>query len=113
MRVYRDEILKKSFRGRLYTKLLYRSSEKALKVLIDNPELMLAARNLIETNEDAVFEVLNGNEGVVYNTDEIIAFLNLYARKSPPALKALAKSVKKGMLRKKRRGRLFFGFRLK
>jgi hypothetical protein len=113
LREYRDEILSKKARGRLYRKLLYKNSEEALEVLLDNPELILQAKYLFETNKDAVFDVLNGKKGVIHNTDEIIAFLKAFAKKSPPRLKALAKLVKKGMLRKKRKGKLFLGFRLK
>jgi hypothetical protein len=113
LRAYRDEILSQKARGRLYKKLLYNNSEDALEVLLDNPELISQARYLIETNKDAVFDVLNGKKGVIHNTDEIIAFLKAFSKKSPPRLKALAKLVKRGMLRKKRKGKLFLGFRLK
>jgi hypothetical protein len=113
LREYRDEILSKKARGRLYKKLLYKNSEDALEVLLDNPELIAQARDLIEANKDAIFDVLNGDVGVIYNTDEIIAFLKAFGKKSPRRLKALTKLVKKGMLRKKRKGKLFLGFRLK
>ena len=112
LREYRDEILSQKVRGKRFRKLLYKNSEKALEVLLDNPELIPQARDLIEANMDAVIDVLNGDVGVIYNTDEIIAFLNAFAAKSPPRLKALANLVKRGMLRNKRKGKLFLGFRL-
>jgi hypothetical protein len=113
LREYRDEILSRKARGRLYKRLLYNNSEDALEVLLNNPELISKARELIEANRDAVFDVLNGKKGVIHNTDEIIAFLKAFGKKSPRRLKALTKLVKKGMLRKKRKGRLFLGFKLK
>jgi hypothetical protein len=63
--------------------------------------------------QGAVSGVLDGSEGIIYNTDEIVDFLDAYAKKAPPALKMLAKIVKWDMLRKKRRKELFLGFRLK
>ena len=113
LREYRDEILSKKARGRRFRKLLYKNSEDALDVLLDNPELISQARHLIEANKDAVIDALNGKKGVIHNTDEIIAFLKEFGKKSPPRLKALAKLVRKVMLRKKRKGKLFLGFRLK
>jgi Zn-dependent metalloprotease len=113
IRRYRDEFLTKTRKGRLYTTSLYKRSEVALEVLVANPELMLQAKDLIKANRDAVSEVLNGNEGVIYNTDEIVSFLNAYAEKSPMALKILAYVVKWEMLIKRRRGETFLGFGLR
>jgi hypothetical protein len=113
LRQYRDEFLIKTIKGKLYTKLLYNRSEEALQVLLQNPELMMEAKHLIEANKDAVSDVLHGNEGVIYNTDEIVSFLKAYARKSPPGLKLLAITVEKEMLRQQRQGEKFLGFRLK
>ncbi len=113
LREYRDKILSRTTKGRMYEILIYKSSDEALKVLLDNPELMLEAKYLIEANKDAVSEVLNGNEGVIYNTDEIISFLHAYARKAPPALKVLALTIKREMLKERGQDGLFFDFRLK
>jgi hypothetical protein len=44
--------------------------------------------------------------------DEIITFLDAYAERSSPALKTLASLVKKDMLRRQKRGKLFLGFGL-
>ena len=111
-RQYRDAFLTKTAKGKLYTTLLYNSSEEALEVLLNNPELMLEAKELIEADKDAVSEVLNGNEGAIYNTDEIISFMAAYAQKSPPALKGLTRMVIREMLKKRKQGKLFLGFRL-
>ena len=113
LRQYRDESLNKTKKGRLYTRLLYKRSKQALQVLLRNPELMKEAKHLIEANKGAVSGVLNGNEGVIYNTDEIVSFLKAYAKKSPPVLKLLAITVEKEMLRQQRQGGKFLGFRLK
>ena len=112
LRQYRDEFLNKTPKGRLYTSLLYKRSEKALQVLLQNPELMMEANYLIDTNKDAVIQALNGNEGVIYNTDEIVSFLKAYARKSPPGLKLLANTIKWKMLIKQMQGEPFLGFTL-
>jgi Zn-dependent metalloprotease len=112
MRQYRDEVLAKSSRGRLYKGLLYRNSEKALAVLKNNPELMARASGLIQVNKSAISDVLAGQEGVIYNTDEIAAFLRDYAQKSPAGVKFFANIVKVAMLKHKKKNKLFLGFRL-
>ncbi len=113
LREYRDQLLTKTETGALYTELLYESSEEALEVLIDHPELMSRARDLIEANREAVAEVLNGSQGVIDNTDEVVSFLEDYADVSPPALKALANMVKTEILKKQEGGETFLGFGLK
>jgi len=112
LRQYRDNFLIRKESGRLYTKLLYRSSEEALEVLLTNPKLMLRAEKLIEANKDAVAEVVSGNRGVIYNTDEIVSFLDAYARKSSAPLKLLAITVKREMLEKQEQGEPFLGLEL-
>ncbi|MHA2283885.1 MAG: sialidase family protein [Promethearchaeota archaeon] len=110
LRRYRDQFLANTKWGRLYTRLLYRSSEDALEVLVNDPDLMLRAKDLIQNNMDAVFAVSNGNIGVIDNTWEIVSFLDDFADASPPALRLLAKSVKRNILRSRRRGKTFLGF---
>ena len=112
-RQYRDEFLSNRTRGVTYKTLLYMFSEQALEVLLNNPELMTQAKVLIEANRDAVLDVLYGCEGIIYSTDQIAAFLNAYAQKSPPILKIMVYIIRWDMLQKQRRGVLFFGFRLK
>jgi hypothetical protein len=113
LRQYRDEFLSKTPKGAIYKTLLYKFSEQALQVLLRYPELMVQAKVLIESNRDAVSDILNGSEGIIHNTDGIATFLSAYAKKSPPILKIVAYIVKWDMLRNQRQGQLFFGFRLK
>lgn len=112
LRQYRDEVLTTTAKGKLYATLLYENSDEALDVLLDNPRLLYKAKNLIEANMDAVLAVLDGSTGVIYNTNEIISFLDAYARKSPRSLRFLVSTVKRSMLQSQRRGTLFLGFRL-
>jgi hypothetical protein len=112
MRQYRDDVLTQTDRGRFYTKLLYQSSENALDVLNKNPELIAQAAELIRLNKGAISDVLAGGEGVIYNTDKIVAFLGVYAQKSPPGLRFFANLVKAGLINHKRDGKPFLGFRL-
>jgi PKD repeat protein len=113
LRQYRDEFLSKTAKGKLYTRLLYNRSEKALQVLLQNPELLMEAKHLIEANKGAVSEVIGGEEGVIYNTDEIISFLDAYASEASPALKALANMIRWKMVTSEKQGEPFLGFRLK
>ena len=114
LRQYRDEFLSKTKKGELYKRLLYKNSEEALQVLLANPELMMEANNLIDTNKDAVTQVLNGNEGVIYKTDEIVSFLKAYAGKSKSSrgLKILANMIAREMLIKQKQCKPFLGFTL-
>jgi hypothetical protein len=112
LRKYRDEILSNTDKGREYKKLLYKHSEDVLEVLLDNPELITQAKDLIYANILAVDDVLHGQEGVIYNTHEIEAFLDAYTENAPPRLKLFVKMVKWHMLNCQRKGKLFFGFRL-
>ncbi|GAX60611.1 subtilisin-like serine protease [Candidatus Scalindua japonica] len=109
---YRDESLSKTNIGKLLTKLFYMVSAKAVETLNDNPELIAEARSLIDKNRKDVSDVLDGRDGVIYNTDEIVSFLSNYANDSPPLLKVILNVIKKDMLQKKKRGELFFGFKL-
>jgi hypothetical protein len=109
---YRDEVLNKTKNGSRYTNLLYRHSQEALEVLLFNPRLMLRAKALIEANRDAVSQVLNGMEGMIHDTEEIVTFLDALAAKSPAGLRSLAVRVKSEMLRKQKRGEPFLGFTL-
>ena len=111
-RQYRDKFLRKTKEGKLYTDLLYKSSKKALSVLIDNPELMLQAMELIAAHKEAVSEVLSNEEGVIRNSGEILNFLNAFADKSPAALKLLANMIKEEIITKRKQGKLFLGFRI-
>jgi Zn-dependent metalloprotease len=112
LRRYRNEILMDSGFGILYTRLLYESSEDALEVLNQNPELISRAANLITFNIDAVSVVLDGGEGVIHNTDDIISFLQDYARKSSGALRLLANKVRHKMEKCRASGEPFLKFRL-
>jgi hypothetical protein len=113
LRQYRDEILSNTTKGVIFKTLLYKFSKQALQVLLSNSDLMSQAKILIESNRDAVLDVLDADEGIIYNTNGIVAFLDAYAKKSPPILKILAYIVRWDMLRKQRQGKLFHGFRLK
>jgi len=112
LREYRDDILTKTARGRKYKNRLYKHSEKALAVFRKNPELAAQAKDIIYANILAVDDVIHGQEGIIYNTDEIAVFLDAYAKAAPFRLKLLAKIVKWHMRKKQRKGKLFFGFRL-
>jgi hypothetical protein len=110
LRRYRDELLSRTEKGRRYTRLLYRSSEKALGVMLDNPYLMLQLKDLIKANKEAVLDALNGRRGVISGTEQVVSFLESYANEAPPELKGLAIRVRRGILEKQRTGGMFLGF---
>jgi hypothetical protein len=109
LRQYRDDFLTRAKKGKLYTKLAFKISEKALRVLSDNPELMPQAMRLIEANKDAAIEGLNGETNfVIYNGDEVISFLHDYSKKAPLLLKFLTYLLRKEILKKQKKGELVF-----
>ncbi len=112
LRSYRDEYLSKTDKGEIFTGLYYITSEKAIEVMNNDPDLISEAKRLFYDNKDAIYDVLAGYEGIIYNTDEIISFMNNYAKESPLLLKAILNIIKKDILKQKREGELFLGFRL-
>jgi hypothetical protein len=113
LRQYRDEVLSKDPRGKVYKEQLYANSDEALTVLMDNPELLAQARNLINANMGAVVQVLQGHEGYIYDPEEVLAFLQSFEEQSPPQLKALINVVQKEMRHSQRQNETFLGFRLR
>jgi hypothetical protein len=109
LRQYRDDFLNRAKKGKFYTKLAFKISEKALKVLSDNPELMPQAIRLIKANKDAAIEGLNGETiFVIYNGDEVISFLHDYSKKAPLLLRFLTYLLRKEILTKQKKGELVF-----
>lgn len=111
-RQFRDKIVAKTTMGWIYKYFLYKNSSEALSVLLRNPELMLELKDIVSANKDSIEEVLNGNEGIIYNSGEIVSFLESFAQKSPQQLKFLTRMVKRHMLKDQRRNRPFFGLKL-
>lgn len=112
MRKFRDERLATSPEGKLFTEMLYRNSDEVLKVLMENPELLSSARTVLAANRLEILKSLRGEEAALKNPDDVVAFLDAFAAKSPTSLKMLAWMVKDELLRKKNRGEPLFGFRL-
>jgi hypothetical protein len=110
LRRYRDEILVNIKKGRFFTSLLYKSSEEALAVLNNNPELMSRAADLLNANINAVNKVLSGGVGAVYNTRDVLSFLTDYAAKSPPPLSDLAIIVRDNVRQKHMERKPLLGF---
>lgn len=113
LREYRDNILKKNFAGGIFVKTLYGCSESVFKVLMDDPELISRARDLVESNMIFVKKVLAHKNAVVSDTLSISAFIAEMAEKSPPALRKLLNTMNGGMMECYEEGRPFFGFQLK
>jgi hypothetical protein len=74
---------------------------------------MTELKAMIDSNKGGIIKVLDGEEGVLHETNNIISFLDKFAQKSPPALKTLTTEVKKDMINSQKENKLFLGFRLK
>ncbi len=112
MREFRDRRLVQTPEGRLFTGIIYRHSDEALRVLMENPELLSSARAILAANRLEISRSLKGEEAVLKNPDEVVAFLDAFAEKSPLPLKVLAWMVRDELTRKTNRGETLFGFRL-
>lgn len=113
LRRYRDQVLMRSERGQPYTELLYSHSEAALKVLLDNPRLLIAAGELIELHRDAVAAALEGETAEIRHAGAVVDFLKDFAREAPPVLGVLAMGIAKEVNHRQRAGEEMFGFRLR
>jgi hypothetical protein len=112
LRQYRDTILAREPKGALYMGMLDKTSGESLKVLVDNPELIMEAKDIIDTNMEAVSDVLNGKEGTIHSADEIIAFLEAFAEKSPPVLRILVTRMKRNLVERRESSDPYLGFKL-
>ena len=111
-RAYRDKVLSKSSSGKLYRRILYKCSKKALQTFLDHPKLLIQARNLIDFYHDDVLKVLEGKPASLKQSNRIIQFLDDYADHSSFIVKMLTKMVKREMIEKKRNQTAFCGFSL-
>lgn len=111
-RQYRDRVLSNNFKGKFYTGLLYKNSEKALRVLLDNPALMRKAKRLINAHKAAINDVIEGRQARLAQSAAILSFLEIYARQSPPELRFLVRLVIADMRAKQKTGATFQGFKL-
>lgn len=113
LRAYRDVCLSESAPGRRYVDALYEQSGEVLRVLLDNPDLCIGAGRIFSAHRAAVREALAGRHAKVYNTSEILAWLEALARRSPPALSLLARRVMRDLAATQESGEAFFGFDLR
>lgn len=113
LRIYRDQVLSQSQKGALYTWFLYESSEEALQLLLDNPDLMEELQYLLDVHRDAMIAVLNGEEGVIYDSAQISFFLDNLIERSSGDPRLLAFLVKQQLQTSQKKGELFFGFTLR
>lgn len=111
-RKFRDTVLTSTENGKFYKRVLYDNSDAALQVLLENPELVQALSNLMESNMGAVEQAVQGNNAVIYDTEAIISFLDAFAEKSPESLRKLMNMVKADLIDKQQKGEKFFRFQV-
>lgn len=112
LRSYRDQVLGRSAKGRLYTEVLYSHSQEALTTLRNAHGLLSLAKELLESNAGALEKVLQGGEGTLVNEKKLLGFLDGFAAGAPPSLKLLANMIKQELLESRKTGTPFLGFRL-
>lgn len=110
LRSYRDDFLAEDAKGRLYTRLLYGSSDAARRILADDLRLRTRLTEILSSNVQGVQEVLAGGRGTIRDADEVIDFLTDYAREAPLRHKVLAFVIKLELRRAQRTGESFLGF---
>ncbi len=110
LRNYRDQILMKDTDGRVISESLYKHSEAALEVLLKNPSILGKASRLLDQHATAVSDVLAGETASIVNSNEVISFLNEYARRSSPMLRLLVAAVIERIEESRTTGNPAFGF---
>ena len=109
LRQFRDQMLDRAKKGKFRTRIVYIISEKGLKVLHKNPHMIPRARHLIEANQSAISEAINGSPSfVVYDGDEVVAFLHDYSQKAPLFLKILTCMLRRSIVKRQKKGELIF-----
>lgn len=110
---YRDEVLARNALGQRYISQLYGESDAVLDTLLAHPELIARARDLIEQHAPAVAQVLAGEQGVIQDSDAVMAFLTDFAAVSPRPLRMLNDRVIQQLQAARRSGTPVFGLLLR
>jgi len=114
MREYRDEyLIKRSNTGRIYVARIYQHAPEILNILNENPELLDNAKTLVDKNAQAIQAVLNGQAGVIQNTDEVASFLDRVSEKAPEDLKNLITDLRRHIEKSRSSQETFLGLELK
>lgn len=110
LRTFRDKILLSVESGRVYTRLLYESSELALEVIKKDPGLLRAAVDLLKQHREVLKARLSGQENIPVDPKALYDFIEEFSREAPTPLKFLANEVIKDMRRSTEDGTSFLGF---
>ena len=112
LRRYRDLLVKTDVAGQFFIRSIYQHSDEILQTLLENPELLVEAHDLIEENIGAVNKALKHNSIEKVSAKKILKFLDKFEKKSPPKVKRLTKMIKANLKAKQQKGQPFLGFNL-
>jgi hypothetical protein len=113
LRGYRDRVLQRSARGRLYTKVLYAQSDRALQALQRNQALREQAQSIVAEHIHGVEDILAGGTGVITDAQVLIDFLDDYAREATWQHRLLAAALKWELRKARRSGEPVLGFEVR
>jgi subtilisin family serine protease len=112
LRAFRDDILNDDPLGKTGTDLLYQQSEESLGLLMQHPELMARAGEVLTTNMDAVEAALAGEEAVIVDTQAVVDLLReVESLSDHPKLTQLARATRIIIEIKRATGQPFLGLR--
>lgn len=95
LRAFRDSKLAASERGRQYSRLYYKFSSEAVRMMMLNPMMVLRSQKMIESYLPIVRDMVAGENVTLTEADldEIDGFLNSFASKGSPELKQTIKGL--------------------
>lgn len=112
LRRLRDRLVENDDTGYFFIRSIYEHSDQILKTLLENPELLVEAHDLIKENIGIVKKLLKHNSIEKVSVKKIIKFLNKFENKSPVEVKRLTKMIRSNLKTKQRKGQPFLGFSL-
>jgi hypothetical protein len=112
-RQFRDTVLVDYPLGEEATAWLYAESEAALKLIQNDPQLLVRAALVVNRTKGAIAEVLAGEIGVIEDTDLVIGFLADVERKADGSLRQLAAGAKAMIRAHSRTGKPLAGLRFR
>jgi len=110
MRRFRDEIMTGMDGGERIVHDLYKHSDDALNLLLNNPELIIEAKQLIHENRDSLVKVLAGKESTVCDFEPIVRFLTICRDLAPVGLQGVIQDTISQIKHAEKSGKKFLCF---
>ncbi|MCI0488012.1 MAG: hypothetical protein L0229_15585 [Blastocatellia bacterium] len=99
MRSFRDSRLARSKRGRQYSRLYYKFSSEAVRLMMFNPMMVLRSQEMIERYMPVIRDLAEGRSAILTegDLDEIDTFMNDFAAGGSAELQQTVRSLKRDL----------------